>query len=87
MSGRCCGGGVRQRTGAAASIVPGAALVLLPKCPLCVAAWLGVATGVSVSAAAAAYVRDAMVVLCVAGLAFIGLLALRNFVTDRNLPL
>jgi hypothetical protein len=37
---------------------------------LCLAAWLGVVTGVGVSAAAAVYVRGGMVVLCVAGLVF-----------------
>ena len=42
---------------AASSVLPGAALVLLPKCPLCLAAWLTVVTGVAVPAAPAAYLR------------------------------
>jgi len=53
----------------ASSIFPGALLVLLPKCPLCLAAWLTVATGVGVSAAGAAWVRGTLVVLLVAAAA------------------
>jgi hypothetical protein len=69
MSGQCCKGHARRRAGFAASILPGTALVLLPKCPLCLAAWLGVVTGVGVSAAAAVYLRGAIVILCVASVA------------------
>ncbi len=57
---------VRRLSGAVVSILPGAALTLLPKCPLCLAAWLTVATGVGVSAAAAARVREWIVVLWLA---------------------
>jgi hypothetical protein len=71
MTGHCCKGRARWRTGVAASILPGAMLVLLPKCPLCLAAWLGIVTGVGVSAVAAAYVGGAMVVLCGVGLALV----------------
>ena len=48
------------------SILPAAVLVLLPKCPLCLAAWLTVATGASFSAAAAGWVRPIIVLLWVA---------------------
>jgi hypothetical protein len=76
MTSLCCTGEGRWRLlarrlwGGAASIAPGAVLVLLPKCPLCLAAWLTIATGVGVSAAAAARVRELVVVLCVAAAAF-----------------
>lgn len=71
MNGQCCRGGARRRAGFAASMVPGAALVLLPKCPLCLAAWLGLVAGVGVSAVAAAYIRGAILVLWVVGVAFV----------------
>lgn len=63
MTGQCCVGGpasrrlARRLTTAAASIVPGAVLVLLPKCPLCLAAWLTVATGAGFSETGTAWVR------------------------------
>ena len=75
MTAQCCTGGgpsrrpARGRTGAAASLLPGAVLVLLPKCPLCLAAWLTVVTGVAVPAAAAARVRGLIVVFWVAAVA------------------
>ena len=59
----------RRISGAAGSIMPGLLLGLLPKCPLCLAAWLTVATGIGVSAAAAEWVRGAVVILWVAGAA------------------
>jgi len=57
----------RRLSGAAASMLPGAALVLLPKCPLCLAAWLTVVTGIGISAAAAAHVRELLVIFWAAG--------------------
>lgn len=72
MTGQCCRGGRTSRrltsrlSTTAASILPGALLVLLPKCPLCLAAWLAAATGVSFSAAGAAWVRGMLAVVCVA---------------------
>ncbi|HUP04319.1 MAG TPA: hypothetical protein VMU19_10045 [Bryobacteraceae bacterium] len=71
----CCGKGgrpagrpVRRISGTASAVLPGAALLALPKCPLCLAAWLTLATGASVSAASAAWLRGGMVALCVAGM-------------------
>ena len=54
-----------------ASILPGAALVFLPKCPLCLAAWLTFATGISFSAADAVWLRGSVVLLWVAVVALI----------------
>ncbi len=76
MLRQCCMGEgpsrllARRRAGAAASILPAAVLILLPKCPLCLAAWLTFATGIGVSAAAAAWMRASIVAFCVAALAF-----------------
>jgi len=72
----CCVGGrtsnrlARRFSRVTASILPGALLVLLPKCPLCLAAWLTVATGIGFSAAGAAWVCGVLVALWVAGVAF-----------------
>jgi hypothetical protein len=74
MTAQCCtGGGPSRRlarpSGAAASILPGTLLLFLPKCPLCLAAWLTVVTGIGISPAAAAWVRELIVVFSVAAVA------------------
>ncbi len=75
MTGQCCVDGtasrrpVRRLSKAAASIVPGAALILLPKCPMCLAAWLTVMTGVGFSESGATWMRAALVVFWVAAVA------------------
>src|SRR5690349_8683491 len=72
MTGQCCMGGAASRRSArrlsraAASILPGAALVLLPKCPLCLAAWLTAATGIGFSAAGATWGRGMLMLFAVA---------------------
>jgi hypothetical protein len=75
MTGQCCTGGgpsrrlARRLSTVTASILPGVVLVLLPKCPLCLAAWLTVATGLGVSAAGAAWVRGIAVMFSVVAMA------------------
>ena len=54
------------------------ALVLLPKCPVCVAAYLMMATGISISVAAAVSLRVFLVVLCVSSLILLGRRHMRN---------
>lgn len=51
--------------------VPGAILVAMPKCPACVAAYLVLFTGMSVSLSTAAHLRVLALVLCIATLAFL----------------
>jgi hypothetical protein len=84
MAPRCCAGEGRRRrlarrlSGAAASLLPGVGLALLPKCPMCLAAWLTLLTGVGVSAAAAARIRGLIVAFLVGALAFASLLRVRR---------
>ena len=74
MTGQCCAAGqgsnrlARRVSRITGSILPAALLVLLPKCPLCLAAWLTVATGFGFTAAGAAWIRGGIVLLWVAGL-------------------
>ena len=63
MTGMCCAGeGPRRRLArrfcaAVVSLLPGTALALLPKCPLCIAAWITVVTGIGVPAVLAVRMR------------------------------
>jgi hypothetical protein len=73
----CCN--VTRRSGEIAGwIVPSAILVLLPKCPMCLAAYLMMATGISVSVAAAVSLRAFLVVVCVSSLVLFGRRYIRN---------
>ena len=84
MIAQCCAGGGRRRLlarrlyGTAASILPGAILVLLPKCPMCLAAWLTVVTGIAVPAAAVAPLRGLMVAFWAAAVALAATQILRR---------
>jgi hypothetical protein len=72
MTGQCCTGGgpsARRLSGATASIVPGALLALLPKCPLCIAAWLTAVTGVGFPPAGVTWLREIIVVFWAGALA------------------
>jgi len=64
-------------------IVPSAALALLPKCPVCVAAYLALATGIGISLPIATYLRAMLVALCVASLVFIAARRLRRVCAQR----
>lgn len=75
MTAACCRKGrpsgrlARGFSRTLAFLLPGAVLALLPKCPLCLAAWLTLATGAAVSAGAAARVRGLALAICVSATA------------------
>jgi len=61
-----------RRGGEAAGwIVPSATLVLLPKCPVCVAAYVALFSGVGISLTSAAWLRTSVLVLCSSALGWL----------------
>lgn len=63
-------------------LIPAGALALLPKCPVCVAAYVAVGTGLALSTTTAGYVRLALVAGC-AGWLFVMTLILLKRVSPR----
>ena len=61
-----------------ASILPAAAWVFLPKCPLCLAAWLTAATGISFSAVGAVWASGTVVVFWAAAVVFAAMPGIRR---------
>src|SRR5450432_4142148 len=52
-------------------LVPTTILALLPKCPMCFAAYVALGTGMGVSVSTATYLRLLLVIVCVASLSYL----------------
>ena len=61
----------RRSLDAAGYVVPSAILVLLPKCPACIVAYLAMGAGIGVTLTTAATLRVILLVVCVACLALV----------------
>jgi hypothetical protein len=84
MNARCCHqargpspeGPARYWLKGVGSALPGVIAILLPKCPLCLAAWVAAGTGVALPAMAVGGVRVALWIAC--GLALFQLVRRRG---------
>ena len=61
----------RRWRSAGSCVGSGAMLLLLPKCPVCIAAYLAVWTGVGIAAPIAGHLRSVMAVIFVMSLCFL----------------
>ena len=73
-------------------VAPGAALVLIPKCPLCIVGYFAAVTGVGLSISTAQYLRVTLIVAIFVGAACLGLrtivtLIRAKYCIDRDKPL
>jgi hypothetical protein len=66
--------------------LPTLILALLPKCPACFAAYIALGTGISVSVAAASFLRTLLIGICVASLVWILANAFRSALMGRLRP-
>lgn len=80
----CCKKPARRAGGMAGWLLPSATLALLPKCPMCVAAYVAL-LGISLPVAAAASLRTALLALCVIALFYMAIRYLRRFAKQLHL--
>ena len=71
---------VRRAVDLVAWIVPGAILALIPKCPICLAAYIALWTGLGLSVAAAANLRVLLIIVCVISLIFLAARQMRRLI-------
>jgi hypothetical protein len=64
--------------------LPALVLVFLPKCPACLAAYIAMGTGVSLSVATSSYLRMMLILICIAALIFNVLWLIRKLSTLRS---
>jgi hypothetical protein len=74
----------RRFAGLAGSVLPGAALVLMPKCPACVAAYVAAASGLSVSLPAAAWLRTGSILLCALSISVVAATTIRRLFIHKE---
>ena len=71
---------VSRSAGIIKSIIPVIALTLIPKCPVCLAAYVALATGIGLSITTAAFIRTTLIILCVLSITYFIMKQVRRFI-------
>ena len=79
----CSGGRLLTVT---AWTTPGVILALLPKCPLCIAAYIAIGTGVGISVSTAAYLRVGLLTFSAVVMLVLIVRSIRYLVRARSNP-
>ncbi|MHC1766444.1 MAG: hypothetical protein AB9869_19440 [Verrucomicrobiia bacterium] len=74
----------RRAGGTACWLVPGITLVMIPKCPVCLASYVALATGFGLSLPVAAFLRMALLIACVLALALVAGGRVRRFLAAKK---
>mgnify|MGYP007076044265 CR=1 FL=1 len=62
---------IHKKAHAARILLPGILLMLIPKCPLCLAAWIAVGTGIGISFTVAAWLRWSLIAIGIISLCYL----------------
>jgi membrane protein implicated in regulation of membrane protease activity len=65
-------------------LFPAALLVLIPKCPMCVVAYVALFTGMGISVSTARWIQIVMLAFCLASLAFLAVRYVSFFLRSTN---
>jgi hypothetical protein len=65
-------------------LAPGAILALLPKCPMCLAAYVMAVTGIGISMPTATILRTFLMTMCLVSLAYLATKPMRRAISSRK---
>ena len=73
----------RRALAVAQWLTPAATLALIPKCPMCLAAYIALATGLSIPIPTATYLRLSLITTCLTALLFLTYRKLRTIIAPK----
>ena len=59
-------------------------LAVIPKCPMCLAAYVALASGIGISLPVASFLRTTLIVLCLSSLLFLTFRVVRTLLRQRR---